>query len=136
MPDSRRSQTPTTRIEPVVTPAPPPPVPVATGSKARPPRPVSPARTQRIQERTELQALNDRLAVYIERVRNLETENTELRTLVEKQENNREIIQLRNDYDKELGDARNSLDNLARVKAELEIRLSREQESNKDLQDR
>lgn len=131
LPESRRSQTPTTRIEPVTTPIKPP-----ASSKARPSRPISPARSQRLQERTELQALNDRLAVYIERVRNLETENTELRTLIEKQENNREIIQLRNDYDKELRDTRGSLDNLARIKAELEMRLSREQENNKDLQDR
>ena len=44
---------------------------------------MSPARMSRIQERTELQHLNDRLAAYIDRNRQLETENSRLKVQVD-----------------------------------------------------
>nr|XP_042703157.1 lamin-B2-like [Chrysemys picta bellii] len=40
--------------------------------------PLSPARISRLQEKEELRQLNDRLAVYIDRVRALELENDRL----------------------------------------------------------
>ena len=45
-------------------------------------RPPSPASISRIQEKDELAGLNDRLAQYIDRVRQLETENARLSTQV------------------------------------------------------
>lgn len=48
--------------------------------------PLSPARISRLQEKEELRALNDRLAVYIDRVRSLELENDRLQFKVSEKE--------------------------------------------------
>lgn len=48
--------------------------------------PLSPARISRLQEKQELSALNDRLAVYIDRVRALELENDRLLVKVSEKE--------------------------------------------------
>ncbi len=48
----------------------------------RPPSPLSPARKSRLDEKKEMQGLNDRLATYIERVRSLEIENSSLQQQV------------------------------------------------------
>lgn len=48
--------------------------------------PLSPARISRLQEKEELSALNDRLAVYIDRVRSLELENDRLLVKVSEKE--------------------------------------------------
>uniref|UniRef100_A0A671MW55 IF rod domain-containing protein n=1 Tax=Sinocyclocheilus anshuiensis TaxID=1608454 RepID=A0A671MW55_9TELE len=48
--------------------------------------PLSPARISRLQEKQELSALNDRLAVYIDRVRSLELENDRLLVKVSEKE--------------------------------------------------
>ena len=58
----------------------------------------------RTQEKRELGALNSRLAAYIERVRTLEVDNNRLEmqmTTIE-ETNTKEIISIRNMYDKEL----------------------------------
>lgn len=47
---------------------------------------LSPARISRLQEKEELSALNDRLAVYIDRVRSLELENDRLHVKVSEKE--------------------------------------------------
>src|SRR5699024_5025604 len=99
----------TTTIEPVSTPS------SSTSSRpATPSRPVSPTRLSRIQERTELQHLNDRLATYIERVRNLESENSKLRVQVQKSLESREVNSIKKLYDAELGDTRATLDGVAK----------------------
>lgn len=48
--------------------------------------PLSPTRISRLQEKQELQHLNDRLAVYIDRVRALELENNRLTVKVSEKE--------------------------------------------------
>lgn len=48
--------------------------------------PLSPTRISRLQEKQDLQHLNDRLAVYIERVRSLELENDRLMVKVSEKE--------------------------------------------------
>lgn len=48
--------------------------------------PLSPTRISRLQEKQDLQQLNDRLAVYIERVRALELENDRLMVKVSEKE--------------------------------------------------
>nr|6YF5_A Chain A, Prelamin-A/C,Microtubule-associated protein RP/EB family member 1 [Homo sapiens]6YF5_B Chain B, Prelamin-A/C,Microtubule-associated protein RP/EB family member 1 [Homo sapiens]6YF5_C Chain C, Prelamin-A/C,Microtubule-associated protein RP/EB family member 1 [Homo sapiens]6YF5_D Chain D, Prelamin-A/C,Microtubule-associated protein RP/EB family member 1 [Homo sapiens] len=48
--------------------------------------PLSPTRITRLQEKEDLQELNDRLAVYIDRVRSLETENAGLRLRITESE--------------------------------------------------
>ena len=58
----------------------------------------------RTQEKRELGALNSRLAAYIERVRTLEVDNNRLEqqmTTIE-ETNTKEVISIRNMYDKEL----------------------------------
>lgn len=101
-----------------------------------PVRPVSPARLSRIQERTELQNLNDRLASYIDKVRNLETENSKLKVQIQKSYESREIHSIKKLYESELGDTRNSLDAIAKEKAQLELVLSRTQEELKSAENK
>uniref|UniRef100_A0A3Q2PEG2 IF rod domain-containing protein n=1 Tax=Fundulus heteroclitus TaxID=8078 RepID=A0A3Q2PEG2_FUNHE len=48
--------------------------------------PLSPTRISRLQEKQDLQHLNDRLAVYIDRVRSLELENDRLMVKVSEKE--------------------------------------------------
>lgn len=48
--------------------------------------PLSPTRISRLQEKQDLQHLNDRLAVYIDRVRTLELENDRLMVKVSEKE--------------------------------------------------
>ena len=99
-----------------------------------PSRPVSPARLSRIQERAELQNLNDRLAAYIDRNRQLETENGRLKVQVQKTVETREIHSIKKLYEAELGDTRSSLDAIAKEKAQTELLLSRAQEDLKKLE--
>ncbi|MGL4545986.1 MAG: hypothetical protein ACRCUU_10650, partial [Plesiomonas sp.] len=51
--------------------------------------PLSPARISRLQEKQELQQLNDRLAAYIDAVRRLESENGALQLQVHEREETR-----------------------------------------------
>lgn len=96
-----------------------------------PTRPVSPGRLSRIQEKTELQNLNDRLAAYIERVRSLETENSKLRVQIQKSNESREVHRIKTVYEVELHDTRKTLDSIAKEKAQLELELSRLREELK-----
>lgn len=95
---------------------------------------MSPTRLSRIQERAELQNLNDRLAAYIDRNRQLENENSKLKVQVKKTIESREIHSVKKMYESELNDTRNSLDSIAREKAQTEMQLSREQENAKKLE--
>lgn len=106
----------------------------SSSQHSTPGRPVSPGRISRIQERAELQNLNDRLAAYIERNRQLESENSKLKVHVQKNVEQREIVTIKKMYEAELGDTRNTLDAIAREKAQAELLLSRAQEDLKKFE--
>ncbi|KAB5559099.1 hypothetical protein PHYPO_G00025090 [Pangasianodon hypophthalmus] len=89
--------------------------------------PLSPTRISRLQEKEELRHLNDRLAVYIDRVRSLELENDRLSLKVSEKEEvtTREVTGIKSLYEAELADARRVLDETAREKAKLQIDLGK-----------
>lgn len=101
----------------------------------RPASPLSPTRHSRLQEKADLQNLNDRLAGYIDRVRFLEGENNRLtREIQSTQETvTREVSNIKSMYDHELSDARKLLDETHREKARLEIDVKRLLEENDEL---
>ncbi|KAM8713467.1 hypothetical protein ACLKA7_013735 [Drosophila subpalustris] len=100
--------------------------------------PTSPHRTTRLQEKEELQHLNDRLACYIDRMRHLENENGRLTQELHLAQDtvNRETSNLKAVYEKELAAARKLLDETAKEKAKLEIDIKRLWEENDDLKQR
>ncbi|XP_037554072.1 lamin-B2 [Nematolebias whitei] len=91
--------------------------------------PLSPTRISRLQEKQDLQHLNDRLAVYIDRVRSLELENDRLMVKVSEKEEvtTREVSGLKALYEAELADARRVLDDTAKDRAKLQIELGKAQ---------
>ncbi|CAB1323814.1 unnamed protein product [Coregonus sp. 'balchen'] len=102
----------------------------ATPSRAAPAgTPLSPTRISRLQEKQDLQHLNDRLAVYIDRVRSLELENDRLMVKVSEKE---EVTTRETLYEAELADARRVLDETARERARLQIDLGK---ANSDLEE-
>lgn len=100
--------------------------------------PVSPTRSSRLQEKEELQHLNDRLACYIDRMRNLENENNRLTQEVQLAQDTvtRETTNMKVIYEKELNAARKLLDETSKEKAKLEIDIKRLWEENDDLKQR
>ncbi|XP_034612849.1 lamin [Trachemys scripta elegans] len=97
--------------------------------------PLSPTRITRLQEKEDLQELNDRLAVYIDRVRSLESENAGLRLRITESEEvvSREVSGIKSAYESELADARKTLDSVAKERARLQLELSKVQEEFKEL---
>ncbi|KAM3655056.1 lamin-B1 [Ammospiza maritima maritima] len=87
----------------------------------------SPTRISRLREKEELRQLNDRLAVYIDKVRSLETENSALqRQMIQREEvRGLEVTELKAIYESELADARRTLDDTARDRARLQIELGK-----------
>ncbi|XP_067827709.1 lamin-B3-like [Heptranchias perlo] len=98
----------------------------------------SPTRLSRLQEKEELQQLNDRLAAYIERIRWLESENQALlQRVTECQEaDSSEFRTIRSAYDTELADARKALDKTANERARLQVELGRVCEEHRQLKER
>ncbi|XP_048197952.1 lamin-B2 [Perognathus longimembris pacificus] len=100
------------------------PLPGRTGGAATP---LSPTRLSRLQEKEELRELNDRLAVYIDRVRALELENDRLLLKISEKEEvtTREVSGIKALYESELADARRVLDETARERARLQIEIGK-----------
>jgi len=98
-------------------------------------RPPSPTMISRVQEKNELASLNDRLAAYIERVRQLETENARLTRIVDIQEEKvtKEVTGIKGLYEGELSSARKLLDDLAKEKAKLQFENSKLKTDLEDL---
>nr|CAD7589357.1 unnamed protein product [Timema genevievae] len=101
----------------------------------RPTSPLSPTRISRIQEKEELQGLNDRLADYIDRVRQLELENNKLRREVHTIDEIKksEVTNVKVMFEQELSELRKSLDELAGNNAKLEVDRLKLIEENQDL---
>ncbi|XP_067290201.1 lamin-B1 [Pseudorasbora parva] len=98
--------------------------------------PLSPARISRLQEKEDLQQLNDRLAAYIETVRSLESENSVLQLQISEREEvrSRELTGIKSLYETELADARKALDDTARERARLQIELGKIKSEQEQLQ--
>lgn len=103
-----------------------------------PASPLSPNRITRLQEKEELSNLNDRLAVYIDKVRFLEAENAGLRVRITESETevSRELTGLKAAYEAELADARQTLDSVAKERAHLQLELGKLKEDHKELRAR
>ncbi|XP_053178682.1 lamin L3 [Scomber japonicus] len=98
----------------------------------------SPTCRSRIQEKDELRHLNDRLANYIQRVQDLESERSSMLILLEEKEESttREMGNVRRLYEEELADVRSSLDGLAGERARLQIDYGNVCEEYRKLQAR
>ncbi|XP_040892756.1 lamin L3 isoform X2 [Toxotes jaculatrix] len=98
----------------------------------------SPTCLSRIQEKDELRHLNDRLANYIQRVQELESERSSMLIQLEEKDESksREMGNVRRLYEEELADVRKSLDVLAGERARLQIDYGNLCEEYKKLQTR
>lgn len=133
---SRRAGTATPQPGSTSTPLPPTAGPQhSQSSQQQASSPLSPTRHSRLVEKVELQNLNDRLACYIDRVRNLETENSRLSIEVQTTRDTvtRETTNIKNIYEAELLEARRLLDETSRERARLEIDTKRLWEENEEL---
>ncbi|XP_048850048.1 LOW QUALITY PROTEIN: lamin-A-like [Brienomyrus brachyistius] len=100
--------------------------------------PLTPSRITRLQEKEDLCNLNDRLAVYIDKMRSLELENAGLRMRVSESETEvgRQLSGVKAVYETELADARMSLDSVAKERARLQLELGKVQGDYMELKAR
>ncbi|XP_022106026.1 lamin-B1-like isoform X2 [Acanthaster planci] len=109
---------------------------VSSSSSRSSPR--SPTAISRTQEKEELMDLNDRLAIYIDKVRSLESDNSRLMMQISTVEETQmqEIANLKYMYEKELADMRKLLDDTAKDKARLQIELGKQRNELDDMKPR
>lgn len=119
------------------TPPPPPTTSTPIGGR-RPGSPLSPTRYSRLQEKQDLQNLNNRLACYIDKVRHLEAENSRLTREVQTTQETvtREVSNIKSMYEQELSDTRKLLDDTAKERAKLEIDTKRLWDDNEELKNK
>nr|AME17877.1 lamin [Eoperipatus sp. LH-2012] len=98
--------------------------------------PLSPTRITRLQEKEELSHLNDRLAAYIDKVRQLELDNSRLQVQIQSSQETitREVTNIKSMYEQELSDARKLLDDTAKEKAKLQIEAGKWKTEAEELQ--
>lgn len=89
--------------------------------------PISPTRITRLQEKEEMQSLNDRLIIYTDTVRELQAENNRLKNEMNSfsEGSTREVSEIKVLYERELNDAKRLIDELAREKAKFEIEVNK-----------
>jgi len=106
----------------------------ATGTSAQARSP-SPVVVSRVDEKNELASLNDRLAVYIDRVRQLEAANKRLTQVNSELEETvrREVSGVKGVYEHELAEVRRLLDQLAQDKAKYQLEANKLQSQLEDL---
>lgn len=99
--------------------------PVEDGGSRGSRRSTSPGLLSRLAEKRELALLNDRLANYIDTVRQLEVENSRLARIVESQETTvrTNVTGIRGLYEDELSAARNLLDDVSADRAKLLVEV-------------
>ena len=89
---------------------------------------MSPSRVSRLQEKEEMQNLNDRLAIYIETARQrLEYDNNQWRIQASQYEETaqRDLHEIKHLYGSKLDEATRLIDELAKEKAKLEIEMNK-----------
>ncbi|KAG0412265.1 hypothetical protein HPB47_010625 [Ixodes persulcatus] len=108
----------------------------AGGNRERSHSPPSASRVSRIQEKNNLAHLNDRLAAYIDHVRHLESENSKLTKQIKtsQETHTREVVSVKNLYDRQLANARHSVDLTANEKAKLQLEAKKWQTEAETLQ--
>lgn len=96
----------------------------STSSDSRPASPTSgPLLYTRIEEKRNLQQLNDRLAAYIDKVRSLESENVTLFKRVQSTEESfsKEVASVKLLYEDQLSQTRKQLDTALKAQAALQV---------------
>lgn len=98
----------------------------------------SPTRVTRLQEKEDLSNLNDRLAVYIDKVRSLEAENAGLSERVRESESevNHNLDRMRVNYEAKITEVRNALDSVNKDHARLQLDHGEAQGQYRDLKAR
>lgn len=119
----------------VATPSQPPATSTPLSDNRRPSGSLSPTKYSRIQEKEDLANLNDRLACYIEKVRQLELENSRLSRQVQTSQEigHREVTNIQFIYETELADTRKLLDETSKDRAKLEIDIKRLWDDQEEL---
>lgn len=96
----------------------------------------TPDRRTRIQEKEELQHLNDRFVAYIDRVRRLRDEKQRLNITLEQMQTStqEESVSVKRVFERELQDARLLIDETAKEKARFQLLLGKSEEKVRQLE--